>query len=71
MSVLLRPIVLMAICWMVFHSCYFTMVAVDAGGKPVAVPSLDLITDEQKERFEQAKLRRHARKKTLVQRRQR
>jgi acyl-CoA hydrolase len=51
------------------NSCYFTMVAVDAGGKPVTVPSLDLITDEQKARFEQAKLRRHARQKTQVQRR--
>lgn len=50
------------------NSCYFTMVAVDANGKPVAVPSLDLLSDEQKDRFEQAKLRRHARKKTMGQR---
>ncbi|MFT5644806.1 MAG: acyl-CoA hydrolase [Janthinobacterium sp.] len=45
------------------NSCYFTMVAVDVNGKPVAVPSLDLITDEQKVRFEQARLRKHSRKK--------
>ena len=50
------------------NSCYFTMVAVDANGKPVAVPSLDLLSEEQKTRFEQAKLRRHARQKTLGQR---
>jgi acyl-CoA hydrolase len=49
------------------NSCYFTMVAVDANRKPVAVPSLDLITEEQKTRFEQARSRRHARKKKAEQ----
>ena len=39
------------------NSCYFTMVAVDASRKPVAVPPLVLETPEQRERFEQAKLR--------------
>ncbi len=48
------------------NSCYFTMVAVDANGKSVAVPSLDLITDVQKVRFEQARLRKHARQKKQV-----
>ena len=45
------------------NSCYFTMVAVDASGKPVAVPTLELVSDEQKIRFEQARLRKQSRKK--------
>lgn len=36
------------------NSCYFTMVAVDAQRKPVAVPTLELVTDEQKTRWEGA-----------------
>ena len=45
------------------NSCYFTMVAVDANGKPVAVPALELISEEQKIRFHQASLRKHSRKR--------
>ncbi|MEG2030042.1 MAG: acyl-CoA thioesterase [Janthinobacterium sp.] len=43
------------------NSCYFTMVAVDASRKPVAVPPLVLETPEQRARFEQAKLRKLSR----------
>ncbi|CDG83846.1 acyl-CoA thioesterase [Janthinobacterium agaricidamnosum] len=43
------------------NSCYFTMVAVDANRKPVAVPPLELATPEQVARFEQAKLRKQTR----------
>jgi acyl-CoA hydrolase len=45
------------------NSCYFTMVAVDADRKPVAVPALELATPEQVARFEQAQLRKLSRKK--------
>ncbi|MEM8517104.1 acyl-CoA hydrolase [Janthinobacterium sp. CAN_S7] len=45
------------------NSCYFTMVAVDADRKPVAVPPLVLETPEQQVRFEQAKLRKLSRQK--------
>ena len=45
------------------NSCYFTMVAVDANRKPVAVPPLVLETPEQHARFEQAKLRKLSRRK--------
>jgi acyl-CoA hydrolase len=48
------------------NSCYFTMVAVDANRKPVAVPPLDLLTPEQQARFEQAQLRKLSRKKISV-----
>ncbi|HAT29793.1 MAG TPA: acyl-CoA thioesterase [Janthinobacterium sp.] len=44
------------------NSCYFTMVAVDAERKPVAVPALELQTPEQELRFAQAKLRRLSRR---------
>jgi acyl-CoA hydrolase len=43
------------------NSCYFTMVAVDAQRKPVAVPQLELVTPEQHARFEQAKQRKLSR----------
>ena len=43
------------------NSCYFTMVAVDADRKPQAVPPLELLTDEQKRRFERAAARKAAR----------
>ena len=43
------------------NSCYFTMVAVDANRKPVAVPPLELVTEEQKTRFEQARRRKLSR----------
>ena len=45
------------------NSCFFTMVAVDANRKPVAVPPLVLETPEQHARFEQAKLRKLSRQK--------
>ena len=43
------------------NSCYFTMVAVDANRKPVEVPSLVPATEEQKQRWEQAQLRKQSR----------
>ena len=43
------------------NSCYFTMVAVDANRKPVAVPPLVPSTPEQVSRFGQAQLRKQAR----------
>ncbi|MFM2086016.1 MAG: hypothetical protein RLZZ237_885 [Pseudomonadota bacterium] len=45
------------------NSCYFTMVAVDANRKPVAVPPLVLETPEQQQRFEQAQQRKLSRQK--------
>lgn len=43
------------------NSCYFTMVAVDADRKPVAVPPLELLTDEQRVRFDRAAQRKLSR----------
>lgn len=43
------------------NTCYFTMVAVDEDSKPVAVPQLELETDEEKRRFKDAELRRKKR----------
>lgn len=43
------------------NSCYFTMVAVDANGKPVPVPPLELLTDEQRARCQQAAERKRSR----------
>ena len=40
------------------NSCYFTMVAVDQHGKPVAVPPLALSNDEQRCRFAAAEQRK-------------
>ena len=40
------------------NSCYFTMVAVDQHGKPVAVPPLALNSDEQRCRFAAAEQRK-------------
>ena len=45
------------------NSCYFTMVAVDANRKPVAVAPLEPVTEEQKTRFEQALQRRRSRQR--------
>lgn len=45
------------------NSCYFTMVAVDEQMKPVAVTPLELKTEDQKRRFENAKLRRELQSK--------
>lgn len=40
------------------NSSYFTMVAVDENRKPVKVPTLELVTESQKRRFEEAKKRK-------------
>lgn len=42
------------------NSSYFTMVAVDADGKPVQLPPLELATDDDRRRFEEARQRRAA-----------
>ena len=47
-------------------SAYFTMVALDRNGRPMAVPPLELETDEEREAFEAARKRHelyHQRKK--------
>jgi acyl-CoA hydrolase len=54
------------------NACYFTMVAIDESGKPKTVPQLILETEDEKRRFEEAKLRKelslkHAREKKSVQ----
>lgn len=46
------------------NSCYITMVAIDADGKPVEVPRLILETDEDRRRHEKATLRVMERRKT-------
>ncbi len=43
------------------NSCFFTMVAVDDAGKPVAVPPLRPFSAEEKRRWENAKARRELR----------
>ena len=43
------------------NSCYFTMVAVDAERRPLAVPPLELLSDEQRSRFEKAAQRKRSR----------
>ncbi|MDX3906457.1 MAG: acyl-CoA thioesterase [Pigmentiphaga sp.] len=43
------------------NSCYFTMVAVDDDGVPVPVPPLQPQTEEERQRFEAAQLRRELR----------
>lgn len=43
------------------NSCFFTMVAVDDGGKPTAVPQLEPQTPDEKRRFKQAQQRRDLR----------
>ncbi|HEY1147283.1 MAG TPA: acyl-CoA thioesterase [Pseudoduganella sp.] len=50
------------------NSCYFTMVAVDKDRKPQQVPALVPETEEQKARFEQAKLRKAARQQVALAR---
>ena len=40
------------------NSCFFTMVAVDDGGRPVAVPARQPATPDERRRFEAAKVRR-------------
>lgn len=43
------------------NHAYFTMVGLDRDDKPTTVPRLDLETDEDKEEWEKAKLRREMR----------
>jgi uncharacterized protein (TIGR00369 family) len=43
------------------NSCYFTMVAVDEDRKPVSIEPLDIKTETQRVRFEQALKRKQAR----------
>lgn len=43
------------------NSCYFTMVALDEKGKPVALPELENNTELQKDQYEKAKVRRSIR----------
>ncbi|MHB1948437.1 MAG: acyl-CoA thioesterase [Gammaproteobacteria bacterium] len=43
------------------NTCYFTMVAVDENGKPVAVPPLTIDNETQQRRFDEAIIRRDAR----------
>ena len=45
------------------NSCYITMVAIDADGKPVEVPRLILETDEDRRRHEAATVRVRERRK--------
>ncbi len=48
-------------------SAYFVMVAIDDDGKPKTVPSLKLTTKEQRELFEQGKMRAIRRKSGLLE----
>ena len=43
------------------NDCFLTFVAIDENSRPAPVPGLELITDEDKERFEDGKLRRENR----------
>jgi Acyl-CoA hydrolase len=43
-------------------SAYFTMVALNMGGKPIRVPPLELTTDEERQRFEEGRQRYEANK---------
>lgn len=43
------------------NHAYFTMVALDDNDKPTEVPRLELETDEEREKWEKAKLRREIR----------
>lgn len=43
------------------NSCYFTMVCLDAAGKPKEVPRIVPETDEEKRRYEEGRKRREAR----------
>ena len=44
------------------NSCFFTMVAVDEGGKPAAVPPLRPFTPDERRRHAAAELRKHMRR---------
>lgn len=43
---------------------YVTMVAVDIAGRPVPVPPLDLRSDEERQRFEEGRIRMEERRRT-------
>ncbi len=43
------------------NDCFLTFVAIDEHSRPALVPGLKLVTDEDKERFEDGKLRRENR----------
>ena len=43
------------------NDCFLTFVAIDEKGRPAPVPGLRLVTDEDKERFEDGKRRRENR----------
>ncbi len=43
------------------NDCYMTFVAIDEDSRPAPVPGLKLVTDEDKERFEDGRLRRESR----------
>ena len=43
------------------NTCYFTMVAIDQQGKPTKVKALELRNDQDKYRFEEAKVRKQMR----------
>ncbi len=47
------------------NSCFFTMVAVDDDGKPVAVPSLQPATPEEARRFAAAAERKRSRQQSV------
>jgi acyl-CoA hydrolase len=51
------------------NSCFFTMVAVDDAGKPVAVPPLQPATPDERRRWQAAQLRKQLRQE-LEQRHQ-
>lgn len=40
------------------NTCYFTMVAIDDEGKPTQIPQLEINTDEQQRRWDNAVIRR-------------
>jgi len=48
------------------NSCYFTMIAVDDNGKPTPVPPLKPLTENQKRRFREAKIRRELRQSAKI-----
>ncbi len=43
------------------NDCFLTFVAIDENSRPAPVPGLELVTDEDKERFEDGKRRRENR----------
>jgi acyl-CoA hydrolase len=53
------------------NSCYVTMVAIDEDMQPIPVPRLEIETEEQYRRYQDAEERRKARLKLAEQRRER